>query len=141
MSDEIDITEIPEVLDYMDARERLETFRLTHAKVMEEYAGLCDQYNTTLQAADKAVRERRVSCGPFEQLSPMVKVHGDRLYNAVGRVEFLKLGGTITTVPTYAIDRKIFEAAVARKAVPDEIVPLVREVIVKYKTIPKAVLP
>ena len=141
MSDEIDITEIPEVLDYMDARERLETFRLTHAKVMEEYAGLCDQYNTTLQAADKAVRERRVSCGPFVLKHFATKYDGEALFNSVGRDLFLQLGGTIEQVPSYNVDRGKLEAAIAQNRVKPEVVAVVRQETPNFSKPPKVVIP
>jgi hypothetical protein len=138
---EVPVEEIPEVLEFMDAKEELESFYARNRKYAQEERALLDQYNTKLEAADKVVRDRKVTCGPFKQLSPQVKIHAEKLYNAIGRQEFIKAGGIIGTKPTYDMDKKTFEAAVARNAIPEELVPVVKEVNAKFSVIPKAVLP
>lgn len=141
MATEVPVEEVPEVLEFLDSKTDLEAFCAQNSKVMQEYAALCEQYNASLEAADKKIRQMKVDCGPFKQLSPQVKIHAEKLYGAVGRVEFIKAGGIIGSVPTYSIDKKTFEAAVERGAVPQELVPVVKEIVVKYSNIPKAVIP
>lgn len=141
MEKEVPVDDVPEVLEFLDAKEELDSFREKNASIMQQYAALCEQYNTTLEAADKKIRQMKVNCGPFVQLTPQVKIHAEKLYNAIGRDEFRKMGGIIGTASTYTIDKKTFEAAVARRSIPEEIVPVVKEVIVKYTNIPKAVIP
>jgi hypothetical protein len=141
MAAEVPVEEVPEVLEYLNAKEELESFFARNPKYVQEERALIDQYNTKLEAAGKVVRDKKVSCGPFKQLTPQIKIHAEKLFNAIGRAEFVKMGGVVGTEATYDMDKKTFEAAVARKAIPEELVPVVKETIVKFNVIPKAVLP
>lgn len=138
---EMPIEDVVEVMDYLDAKTELESFVERNKKVMQEYAALCEQYNTHLESADKKVRELNVSCGPFKQLSPQVKVDGEKLVNLIGREEFIKAGGKVATKTTYEMDKKTFEAAVAKNSIPSEVIDVVRTSTPKFSVIPKAVIP
>jgi hypothetical protein len=141
MATEMAVEDVPEVMEFLDAKAELESFCAQNSRVMQQYAALCEQYNTTREAADQKVRQLNVECGPFEQLTPQVKIHAEQLFNSIGRAEFIKAGGVVGTKSTYDMDKKTFEAALARGAIPPELEAVVKETIPKYKVIPKAVLP
>lgn len=138
---EVDVEEIPEVLEFLDAQTEYEAFKAKNRKIIKELEGLIENYNTTREAADKAVRGSGVSCGPWEQLTPTVKYDGEKLYSAVGREDFVRLGGVVRQVNDYVIDKGTIESAIAANRVPQQIVDIVRSVSRKYKSIPKPELP
>jgi hypothetical protein len=74
-------------------------------------------------------------------LTPTVKYDGEKLYSAVGREDFVRLGGIVRQVNEYVIDKGTIEAAIAGNRLPQQIVDLVRTVGRKYKSIPKVELP
>jgi hypothetical protein len=133
--------DIPEVIDFLDAQTRLEEFRARNPQLMDEYEALLNDYNTAREAADKAVRGREVNCGPWQQLTPTVTYSGEKLYSAVGREDFVRLGGIVRTVTEYVIDKDAIEAAISANKMPKEVVEVVRHVMRKYKQIPKGQLP
>lgn len=138
---EVDVEEIPEVLEFLDAQTEYEGFKAKNRKLIKELEGLIENYITTKEAADKAVRATGMSCGPWEQLTPTVKYDGERLYSAVGREDFVRLGGVVRQINEYVIDKGTIEAAIAANKVPQQIVDIVRTVTRKYKSIPNPELP
>jgi len=139
--EEVPLEAIPEVLDFLDAHENLESFKAQNAPLFEQLSILMETYNAALENADKAVRAKGVNCGPWEQLTPTVKYDGEKLYSAVGREDFVRLGGVVRQVNEYVIDKGTIEAAIAANRLPAQIVDLVRTVGRKYKSIPKGQLP
>lgn len=137
----VDEEEIPEVIEFLDARTGLEEFKAKNEKLMKQLHHHIDKYNTALEAADKAVRGKEVNCGPWQQLSPSVTYDGEKLYSAVGREDFVRLGGIVRQVNEYHIEKGTIEAAIAQGNLPKQIVSIVRKVGRKYKSIPKASLP
>ncbi len=139
--EEVSLDAIPEVLQFLDANERLEEFKARNPELLGTLNILIEDYNTALENADKAVRAKGVNCGPWEQLTPTVKYDGEKLYSAVGREDFVRLGGVVRQVNEYVIDKGTIEAAIAANRLPQQIVELVRTVGRKYKSIPKGQLP
>lgn len=129
-----DPVEIPAVVDYMDAADKLREFKEEHADVFEAYDFLVQEHNNKLEAAEKVVRAQGVSCGPFDLYQYQTKFDAEKLYDAVQREEFLRLGGKIETVPVYSVDKNIFEAKLAQGAVPKNVVDVVVKTSPRYKT-------
>lgn len=125
--------DIPEVADYLDAKSKLDDFREEYKNVFEQYDALVEDHNTKLEQAEKIVRAQEVTCGPFDLYQWQTKYDAEKFYDAVGREDFLKLGGHIETVPQYSIDKKMFEAAVAQKKIPQSVINAVVEVSPRYK--------
>lgn len=137
----VEVDDIPEVIEFLDAQMRYEEFKAKNPKMMKQLEGLIEDYNTALQAADKAVRAEGVNCGPWQQLTPSVTFDAEKLYSAVGREDFVRLGGIVRQVNEYVIDKNTIQAAIAGGKLPTQIVEIVRKVGRKYKTIPKPELP
>jgi hypothetical protein len=135
------VDDIPEVIEFLDAQTRLEEFKAKNPQLIAELEGLIDAYNTTKQAADKAVRSKGINCGPWKQLTPTVAYDGEKLYSAVGRADFIQLGGVVRQTSEYVIDKSTLEAAIAGGRVPVQVVEVVRKVTRKYTTIPEGKLP
>jgi len=138
---EVPVDEIPEVIEFLDAQVRLEEFKARHPDLLNELEDLVEDYNQKLQAAEKVVRGKEVNCGPFTQLTPAITYDAERLYNAIGREEFIRLGGIIRQVPEYVIDGKTVEAAILGRRIPKEVAEVVKKTTRKYTVIKKAVIP
>lgn len=138
---EVPTEEIPEVQAFLEARTRIEDFKKTYPGLYSEFQELADQFNATREAAEKLVRGRKISSGPFFVYQTSTFYDADKLYDAVGRDEFLKMGGKIENLPTYSIDHSKLEAMISQNKLKPEIVEVVREIRPSYKIPTKIVLP
>ena len=130
---EVDARDIPEVVAFIDADTKLKEFREQYADLFETYGQLVNDRNEKLENAEKVVRAHKVTCGPFILYQYQTKYNAQAFFDAVGREEFLKLGGSVKTVPEYDIDRKQFDAFAAQKKILPSIVTAVVETIPKYQ--------
>lgn len=130
---EVDPRDIPEVVDFIDADNKLKEFREQYADLFETYGQLVEDRNSKMENAEKVVRAHKVTCGPFVLYQHQTKFNAQAFFDAVGKEDFLKFGGEMKTVPQYSIDKKLFEAAVAQKKIPPSVVEQVVEVSPRYK--------
>ena len=127
---------IPEVLQYQEAKGRLENWKSTYPGAYEELKEILELVNTTGENAEKVVRAREVTCGPFTLKHYTMNTDANALYDAVGQEDFQKFGGSIQTVRQYDVDKKVFEALVVQKKIHPDVV----EKVVTYSpafTVPK----
>ena len=103
---EVPAGSISEVAALEQTKERLKKFMADNAQLFEWLNQLIEEYNDRLQAADKAVRARQVSCGDFELGSFQTKYDWDYMYERYGRDEFLERGGKLETVQVKSGDKK-----------------------------------
>lgn len=132
--------DLAEVKRFTAAQERLEEFKAKHKKIFEELYSLVEEYNDSLEDADKAVRSTGQSCGPFVKTKTLTKYDADKLFDALGHDGFLKAGGIIETVKQYSVDKAKFESNIASGDIPQELVDEVRTIQNHYKKIEKLVL-
>lgn len=130
---EVDPRDIPEVVEFINAESKVKEFREQYADVFDTYNQLIEDRNSKLENAEKVVRAHKVTCGPFVLYQYQTKFNAQAFFDAVGREEFLKLGGNIQTVPQYSIDKKQFEAFAAQKKIPQSVIDQVVEVSPRYK--------
>lgn len=130
---EVDPKDIPEVVDFIDADAKVKDYRESFADVFETYEKLVEERNSKLENAEKVVRAHKVTCGPFVLYQYQTKYDAQAFFDAVGREDFLKLGGEIKTVPEYSLDKKQFEAFVAQKKIPPTVIEAVVEVSPRYR--------
>jgi hypothetical protein len=134
-------TDYPEVIDFLQKQAAIEEYKQMHADVFEQFDHLVDEYNTSLENAEKVVRSAEVNCGPFDLYQYKTTYNAEALFNAVGRDKFLELGGLTGTKVTYDIDKNRFEAAVAAKKVGKDIIAQVRKESPAFHTPKKLVIP
>lgn len=137
----VDPDDLPEVSAFLRAQEKLEDWKKTYPGAYDELKEIQELYNSTLEAADKSVRAREVASGPFELLNYSTSFNANALYDAVGREDFLRLGGSVQTVQQYDIDKKQFEAFVAQKKVHPDVVKAVVSYGPRYKKLEKVTIP
>lgn len=138
---EVEISEIPEVAAFVAVQNRLSKLRQEYPGLFDEIDDLAEQYNTTLEAADKAVRAKEVSCGPFTVRQYVTKYDANELFNAVGKEKFLALGGSVQTVHQYDIDKKLFDAAAAQGKVSKTVFEAVKTTSPTYNKQGKIFIP
>jgi hypothetical protein len=137
----VDPDDLSEVAAFMRAQERLENWKKTYAGAFQELMEIAELHNSTLEAADKSVRAREVSSGPFELLNYSTTFNANALYDALGREDFLRFGGSVQTVQQYDIDKKQFEAFVAQKKIHPDVVKAVISYGPRYKKLDKVIIP
>ena len=132
---------IPEVVAYLESVKRIENLKSQYPGVFEELEELARNSNTLLEAAEKVVRAKKVNCGPFNLYQYSTTFNAQAFYDAVGRDDFLKMGGSIQNIPQYDIDKKQFEAFVAQGQISEDTVKAVVDHNPSYKKPAKLVVP
>jgi len=118
------VEEVPAVQDFLHAQNELYQFMQQHQQIFDRYVVLAEQYNNTLEAADKDLRARceqdlcGISCGPFDFKHFATKYDADSLLEQVGEQTFREWGGTTVSVPTNKVDPKMMESLITRGAIP-----------------------
>lgn len=125
--------DIPEVKHFLEVQRQVEDLKEAYPEVFERLGQLQQDYNQALEAAEKKVRGLQVSCGPFNLYQWQTSIDVDKLYEELGRDEFLKVGGKVQTVTTYDLDKAKFEAHVTSGGVPKEVVDVVKKTSPRYK--------
>lgn len=123
----VDPSELKEVVEFLDAQDALNTFKEEYAEVFEQLSALAERYNSTLEQAEQACRTRKVTCGPFNLYQFVTRYDANALHDAVGRDQFLAIGGKIETQTVYDVDKGRLEASIAQKKISEEVVNQVRK--------------
>lgn len=109
-----EISEIPEVAAFEESKQMLEAFKTRYIQIFESYEHLVADANQKLEAADKVVRAKEISCGDWDLYQYQTKVDAEALFNALGMDKFLQVGGKTTTKTVYDADKARIEASAAR---------------------------
>lgn len=125
-------SEIPEVAQFEEAKARLKKFTEAHQGLFNDFAQLTNEFNTAREAADKAVRSQRVSCGDWDYYSKEVRFDGKAMYDALGQEAFMKFGGSINTVSEFTVDKDRAEASIRSGDLPASMTASFRREIDKY---------
>lgn len=107
-----------------------------YAPVMTAYKQLIEERNQQLQVAEHLVRALEVSCGPFQRTHVTVKHDPEALHTALGRDQFLAVGGSVNTQTVYTVDKERVEIAIKTGAIPAAVVPTFRKETPAY-SVPK----
>ena len=132
------VEQIREVQDFLAARERLERVKEAYPEAVECLQVVAEEYNSTLVAADKAVRATGCSCGPFEVMSVAEKYDPQLLFDHLGEKDFLANGGSSKTIVVLDVDKNLVKAAIANGRIPEKVAARARKVSTRYKA-PSAV--
>lgn len=124
--------DVPEVMAYVEASQQLESFRTLHKKIFQQYMELAENTNQKREAADKAVRAKGVSCGPWEYYQNQEKFNAQALYETLGQSEFLRVGGILQTKTVYDVDKNKINSAIARGEISQDVASVVKTIIQKY---------
>jgi len=127
----VPIGNIPEVQEFMDIENDIAQLKAAHYDVFSQLDDLIDRRNTALEKAEKEVRARGVTCGPFENFTAKTVYDAEKMYDELGHEQFLAVGGIIKNVTKYEVDKEKVELAIAQKKIPKECVQ-------EFRTVQKA---
>ena len=111
---------VPEVKALLDLEQELTALKADYPDVFAQYKDLADRYNAALDAADKAVRAKKVSCGPFDNFTSTPSFDPEKMYEELGVELFLQCGGSTKKKTVYEVDKHKVEAAIATGQIPVE---------------------
>lgn len=137
---ELRVEEVPEVQSFIAADAAVESFRTKHKKLFEEFTNLAEYRNSALEAADKILRSKEASCGPFRLINILEKYNAGKLLEEIGEKDFYRVGGVAKQVIEYSLDDSKFLPFVAADEFPEEVLEIVRTRIPRFKKIEKIVL-
>lgn len=137
----LDPRTVPSVQRFLTARDQLDAFKAAHPTLLEELRELMSEYNAAAEAADKELRAQRASCGPFELLNVQVSFDAERLFTELGEEEFRNIGGKVSQVDVYEVDKTTVSALIQMGKIPPEIVAVVRKETPSYRKIQPCFLP
>lgn len=132
-TERVEAEEIPEVSRFLETKEKISRMKEAFPEVFEQFEQLVETYNAELEAAEKAVRARKVSCGPFNLYQWQTKYNAEKLYDELGRDDFLRMGGSIKTIPVYEVDKNKLESYISSNKIKAEVVEVVKETSPRYK--------
>jgi hypothetical protein len=137
----IAISDVPEVQEVQDLKLELDALKGEFPEVFMRLADLADRYNTAVERAEKIVRARGISCGPFINYSASMKYDAEKMYEELGEELFFETGGSVEHVATYKVDKDRVEAAVQSGKIPEESIEGFRTVARTYRKPSKLELP
>lgn len=134
---------IPEVEAFTRIQRELDEFKRANPEFFDQLQHLVDRYNASRDMAERAVRTRQVSCGPFQLTGrPAVSWKWETLYEEMGREWFAaNVSGEIRQVPKYEGDKGKAEALYAAGIIPAEVSEKARLVKASYHKPEKLELP
>jgi hypothetical protein len=132
MKNEVSSVEIKQVAEYEEALKQLERYKKKHADVFHNYSEMAEEVNQKRQIADKTVRGRGVSCGPWELYSQSVDYDPVKLYEMMGREDFLKVGGQLKVITQYDLDKSKVSAAISQQVIPKKVAEQITTKTLRY---------
>ena len=117
----ISIHDVPEVAEYLAARSLLDELMGENPDIFQEFHDRCEQVNIKRQAADKAIREKKASCGPWDIGKEVTSYDATKLYEALGREKFLEVGGKLTTQSVYDLDKIKIGSSIKSNKIPEPV--------------------
>lgn len=113
--------DIPEVAAFEDVKQRMSAVREANAQFFKELDELAEEYNDKLAAAIRATKSQEVSSGDFVLYQFGTKYDAETLYQSLGHQGFLNVGGKVSQIAQYTIDKSRFESAHKSGQITDEI--------------------
>jgi hypothetical protein len=138
---EVPIKEVPEVAAFEAVQKKAQAFREANPEFFEYLDALVNEYNTALEAAEKAVRNRQVTCGDFVLYQFATKYFPDPLFDGLGHDQALAAGGIESTRTVRSVDKARVDSAIAAGVVPAHIASQVCKKEPRFKKPNKMELP
>ncbi len=133
--------EVPEVKELEAIIDEITALKADNPDVFARLRDLGERYNSALELAEKVVRAKEVTCGPFENFSTVVIYDAEKMYDELGHDLYFEIGGTTEQRTVYNVQKDRVEAAIAAKKISPESLDEFRTVQRKYKKPGGFVLP
>lgn len=115
------VEEIPEVAAFEEVKQRLQAVRDANVDFFSQLDELSEEYNDKLSAAVRATKAQGVSSGSIILYQYGTRYDAEVLYQSLGHQGFLNVGGKVSQVAEYTIDKPRFESAHKSGQITDEI--------------------
>lgn len=131
-----------EVIAFLEAEEDYQDYKEAFRDVIEGLRVVAKRRNETLEAADKVVRARKLSTGPFRMRGrPVLKVDADVAAKTLGEEVFRNIGGVYKQVTVLELSREDALRAVATNLITESALRLFAAETVSYDKIPRIEIP
>lgn len=120
-------SQVQEVMDFMEAEERLSEFKQQHGDMFKQFEELAADYNQKLEAAEKVCRSKQISCGPFDLYQTQTTYDAKVLFDSLGRERFIQVGGVMNTITSYEVDKTRIEASISKSLIPSDVVEIFKK--------------
>jgi hypothetical protein len=142
VTNQVPTEQIPEALRFETVKSQLEAFKAANPAFFDYLVPLVEEYNNSLEAAEKAVRAQGVSCSDFILKNFTTKFNAEALYEWAGSPEkFLELGGTLSTVQVRGCDKSRVTTSVNSGRIPGDVAAEVMKKTPTYSKPDKVTLP
>jgi hypothetical protein len=138
---EVPVNDIPAVAEFEEVKARMAAFKAANPEFFTYLGQLTDEYNSKLEAAEKAVRSAGASCGDLALYQYTTRYNPEDMFNALGQDKFLACGGVISTKTVYGVDKPHVDAAISDGRIPPKVAETVRKKTPSYHKPDKVVLP
>jgi hypothetical protein len=140
-NDEVPVEDIPEVAAFVEVQQRYETFKASNQQFFDYLDSLTEEYNNKLDAANKAVRSRGVSCGPFDKFQTQTRYDAEAMYTVLGPEKFLAMGGKEEITKKRTLDKKRVEMNIQAGNIDKDAAGAIKQVSPRYRSIEGIKLP
>jgi hypothetical protein len=137
----VPVETIPEVAKFIEAAAKWDRIKAAYEEAINAINTIAEEYNTSLEAAEKAVKANGVSCGPFTILSTAESYDANMLIELMGNEAYLKIGGEVSTIRKYEINKDKVNAALVTGALAPKIADAARKTVVRFNRLHKVELP
>lgn len=127
--------EIPEVKRYMELKEQWEAFKAANKAFFDYAEPRMRELNEARDEAERVVKSKGVSCGPFEIYQSATTYNAEEMFNIFGREEFLKLGGSEERVVKYNVDKARVDLHIANGEIDEESAARIRKISPRYRKV------
>ena len=111
-----------EVDDFLVAQERYFQWQRAYPAAYEALMAIQQEYNATLEAAEKLCRAQGRSEGPFIIKSSRQNYDAEKLFDELGKDQFIAVGGVIENVVSYSVDKTVLQSKIASRKISPEVV-------------------
>lgn len=131
--DEAELAAMKAIKSYETVEKKLMLFESEHAAVFETFDEMLGELELKRQVADATIRPLDASFGPWQRLSEQRTYDVTALYSLVGDERFRDLGGTVSEMPVYELDKDTLKVAIAAKKIPPSVVDAILKITPKYR--------
>ena len=135
------VEEVPEVAAFLDVQRRYEEFKQANEAFFKYLGALATEYNEKLVEAERVVKAKQVSCGPFEIYQTATSYDAEEMFTILGRDEFLNCGGIEEKVTKRTVDKARVEMHIGSGRIQKDAADVIKKVSGRYRRLPGVEVP
>jgi hypothetical protein len=131
--DESELAAIKAIKSYETVEKKISLFESEHSEIFKTYDEMLEDLERKRRVADPAIRSTDASFGPWQRLTEQRTYDTDALYSLIGEEKFLDLGGTVSQMPIFDLEKDKLEVAIAARKIPKSVVDAILKITPKYR--------